>query len=117
VGSVIVDIAASELGGNCELSRPGKVVTSANGVEIHAPINLPSSMPTGASSFFSRNISTLLLNFVKDGNLSFDFADEVTAATVITYGGKVVQPATLKLLHPAPKEAPRHERRHPDQLT
>jgi len=103
VGSVIVDIAASELGGNCELSRPGKVVTSANGVEIHAPINLPSSMPTGASSFFSRNISTLLLNFVKDGNLSFDFADEVTAATVITYGGKVVQPATLKLLHPAPK--------------
>ena len=103
VGSVIVDVAASELGGNCELSRPGKVVTSANGVEIHAPTNLPSSMPAGASSFYSRNISNLLLNFVKDGDLSFDFADEVTAATVITYGGKVVQPATLKLLNPAPK--------------
>jgi NAD(P) transhydrogenase subunit alpha len=102
-GSVIVDMAATDLGGNCELSRPGKVVTSANGVEIHAPINLPSSMPTGASSFYSRNISNLLLNFVKDGNLNFDFADEVTAATVITYGGKVVQPATLKLLHPDPE--------------
>jgi NAD(P) transhydrogenase subunit alpha len=102
-GSVIVDMAASELGGNCELSKPGKVVTSANGVEIHAPINLPASMPTGASIFYSRNISNLLLNFVADGNVHLDFDDEITAATVITHGGQVVQPATLKLLQPAPK--------------
>jgi NAD(P) transhydrogenase subunit alpha len=102
-GSVIVDMAASELGGNCELSRPGKVVTSANGVEIHAPLNLPASMPTGASVFYSRNISNLLLNFIVDGGINLDFDDEVTAATVITHGGKVVQPATLKLLQPAPK--------------
>ena len=102
-GSVIVDMAASELGGNCELSKPGKVVTSANGVEIHAPANLPASMPTGASIFYSRNISNLLLNFVAGGTMNLDFDDAVTAATVITYGGKVVQPATLKLLQPAPK--------------
>ncbi len=102
-GSVIVDMAASELGGNCELSRPGKLVTSANGVEIHAPLNLPASMPTGASIFYSRNISNLLLNFVVDGAIHLDFDDEVTAATVITHGGKVVQAATLKLLQPAPK--------------
>ena len=102
-GSVIVDMAASELGGNCELSRPGKVVTSANGVEIHAPLNLPATMPTGASIFYSRNISNLLLNFVADGSIQLDFDDEVTAATVITHGGQVVQPATLKLLEPAPK--------------
>ena len=102
-GSIIVDMAASELGGNCELSRPGKVVASANGVEIHAPLNLPSSMPTGASIFYSRNISNLLLSVVSDGAIHLDFDDEVTAATVITNGGKVVQPATLKLLQPAPK--------------
>ena len=102
-GSVIVDMAASELGGNCELSRPGKIVATPNGVEIHAPTNLPASMPTGASIFYSRNISNLLLNFVADGKLNFDFEDEVTAATVITHGGKVVQAATLKLLQPAPK--------------
>jgi NAD(P) transhydrogenase subunit alpha len=100
-GSVIVDLAASELGGNCELSNPGKVTITPNGVEIHAPTNLPSSMPTGASVFYSRNISNLLLNFVKSGELRFDFEDEITAATVITYGGKVVQEATLKLLEPA----------------
>lgn len=100
-GSIIVDMAAGDLGGNCELSNPGKVTLTANGVEIHAPTNLPASMPTGASNFYSRNISNLLLNFVKSGELRFDFEDEVTAATVITHGGKVVQEATLKLLQPA----------------
>jgi len=45
----------------------------------------------------------LLLNFIVDGNINLDFDDAVTAATVITYDGKVVQPATLKLLQPAPK--------------
>ncbi len=99
-GSVIVDMAASELGGNCELSRPGKVVATSNGIQIHAPLNLPASMPTGSSMFYSRNISNLLLNFVKDGELQFDFDEEVTAATVITYGGQVVQEATKKLLQP-----------------
>jgi NAD(P) transhydrogenase subunit alpha len=100
-GSIIVDMAASELGGNCELSKPGKTTLSPNGVAIHAPLNLPASMPTGASTFYSRNISNLLLNFVSMGELRFDFEDAVTAATVITYGGKVVQEATRKLLQPA----------------
>jgi NAD(P) transhydrogenase subunit alpha len=102
-GSIIIDMAASELGGNCELSNPGKVTITANGVEIHAPTNLPSSMPTGASTFYSRNISNLLLSFVKSGEFRLDFDDPVTAATVITHGGKVVQEATRKLLQPAPR--------------
>jgi H+-translocating NAD(P) transhydrogenase subunit alpha len=105
-GSVIVDIAASDLGGNCELSNPGKVTLTPNGVEIHAPLNLPASMPTGSSIFYSRNISNLLLNFAKGGELHFDFEDEITAGTVITYGGRVVQPATLKLLQPSHGGAP-----------
>jgi len=100
-GSIIVDMAASDLGGNCELSKPGKVTITPNGVAIHAPLNLPASMPTGASAFYSRNILNLLLNYVTLGELRFDFEDEVTAATVITYGGKVVQEATRKLLQPA----------------
>ena len=94
-------MAASELGGNCELSSPGKVTVTPNGVEIHAPLNLPASMPTGASIFYARNISNLLLNFLRGGELSFDFKDEITAATVITHGGKVVQAATARLLAPA----------------
>jgi H+-translocating NAD(P) transhydrogenase subunit alpha len=100
-GSIIVDIAASDLGANCELSIPGKVTVTPNGVEIHAPLNLPAAMPTGSSIFYSRNISNLLLNFVKGGELRFDFDDEITAGTVITHDGHVVQAATLKLLQPA----------------
>jgi NAD(P) transhydrogenase subunit alpha len=101
-GSVIVDMAASALGGNCELSQVGQTVESANGVTILAPDNLPASMPAGSSAFYARNISALLLGMVKDGNLSLDFEDEVTRATVITHGGAVVSEPVKKLLEPAP---------------
>ena len=100
-GSVIVDIAASDLGGNCEVSVAGKIVVTSNGVTIHAPTNVPATMPTGASLFYARNISNLLLHLVKAGELRFDFDDEITAATVITYDGRVVQAATSQLLQPA----------------
>jgi NAD(P) transhydrogenase subunit alpha len=100
-GSVIVDMAASALGGNCELSKAGETVVTENGVTIVAPENLPASMPSSASQFYARNISALLLNMVKDGNLNLDFEEEVTKATVITNGGAVVSEAVQKLLAPA----------------
>jgi NAD(P) transhydrogenase subunit alpha len=101
-GSVIVDMAASALGGNCELSVAGQTVQTPNGVTIIAPDNLPASMPAGASAFYARNISALLLGMVKDGELNLDFEDEVTKSTVITHGGAVVSDAVKKLLEPAP---------------
>jgi NAD(P) transhydrogenase subunit alpha len=97
-GSVIVDMAASALGGNCELSRMGETVITDNGVTIVAPDNLPASMPLSASQFYARNISSLLLNMVKDGALHLDFEEEVTRATVITHGGSVVAEAVQQLL-------------------
>jgi len=99
-GSVIVDMAASALGGNVELSKAGETVVTDNGVTIIAPENLPATMPVGASSFYARNISALLLEMVKDGELDLDFENEVTKATVISHGGQVVQEATKKLLEP-----------------
>jgi NAD(P) transhydrogenase subunit alpha len=101
-GSVIVDMAASSLGGNCELSAAGQTIESPNGVTIIAPENLPASMPAGASAFYARNISALLLGMVKDGSLNLDFEDEVTKSTVITHGGAVVSEPVKKLLEPAP---------------
>jgi len=99
-GSVIVDMAASALGGNCELSKVGETVVTPNGVTIIAPDNLPASMPAGASAFYARNISALLLGMVKDGALNLDFEDEVTKSTVITHDGAVVSDAVNKLLNP-----------------
>ena len=58
-----------------------------NGVTIIAPENLPASMPAGASAFYARNISNLLLGMVKDGALHLDFEDEVTKSTVVSQGG------------------------------
>ena len=104
-GSVIVDMAASALGGNVELSKAGQTIVTDNGVTIIAPDNLPATMPSGSSAFYARNISALLLGMVKDGALNLDFEDEVTKSTVITHGGEVIQEATKKLLDPAPAGA------------
>jgi len=97
-GSVIVDMAASALGGNVELSVPDDAIVTENGVTIIAPTNLPSTMPGGASGFYARNISSLLMHFIKEGEMTFDFEDEITEGTVITHDGKVVHEATAKLL-------------------
>jgi proton-translocating NAD(P)+ transhydrogenase subunit alpha len=99
-GSVIVDMAASALGGNVELSQPDQTVVTDNDVTIIAPTNLPATMPAGASGFYARNISALLLHMVRDGQLALDLSDEITGATVITHDGKVVNEATARLLTP-----------------
>jgi len=104
-GSVIVDMAASALGGNVEQSKPDETVVTDNGVTIVAPTNLPATMPAGASQFYARNMSTFLVHFMKDGAMSFDPTDEIQSATVITRDGEVVQEATKKLLQPAATEA------------
>ena len=100
-GSIIVDMAASSLGGNVELSKPDRTVVSDNGVTILAPTNLPATMPAGASQFYARNLSAFLLHLMKDGEMNIDMSDEITAATVISHDGKVVQAATAKLLEGA----------------
>jgi NAD(P) transhydrogenase subunit alpha len=97
-GSVIVDMAASALGGNVELSKPDETVVTDKGVTILAPTNLPATMPAGASQFYARNLAAFLLNFMKDGALNIDLTDEISGATVITHDGAVVQEATKKLL-------------------
>ena len=73
-GSIIVDMAASALGGNCELSQVGETIVTDNEVTIIAPENLPATMPAGASQFYARNISSLLLHLVKDGALTIDLS-------------------------------------------
>jgi NAD(P) transhydrogenase subunit alpha len=100
-GSVIVDMAASALGGNVQLSKPDETVVTDNNVTILAPTNLPATMPAGASQFYARNMSTFLLHFVKDGAMHYDMADEITAATVITHDGAVVDEATRGALEPS----------------
>jgi NAD(P) transhydrogenase subunit alpha len=100
-GSVIVDMAASALGGNCELSRAGETVVTEDLVTIIAPDNLPATMPVGASAFYARNLTSLLLQLVQDGALNLDPADEIAGPVTITHGGEIRSEAVKKLLQPA----------------
>jgi NAD(P) transhydrogenase subunit alpha len=97
-GSVLVDMGASELGGNVAGSVPGETIVTDNGVTIIGATNLPSSVPGAASNAYSRNISALLLNMTADGALAIDLDDEIQAGVVVAHGGQVVHPAVSKLL-------------------
>jgi NAD(P) transhydrogenase subunit alpha len=90
-GSVIVDLAA-EAGGNCELTKPDAVVVE-HGVTIHGPTNLPATMPVHASQLYARNVTELLSEFVKKGELAIDLNDEVVKGTCVTHGGAIVNDA------------------------
>jgi NAD(P) transhydrogenase subunit alpha len=98
-GSVIVDLAA-ETGGNVELTRAGEII-QVGGVTIDGTKNLPSTMPIHASQLYSKNVSTLLLLFVKDGALKLDFNDEIVKGACVTYNGAIVNPRAKELVEAA----------------
>ncbi len=92
-GSVVVDGAASPLGGNVAGSKPDETVVTDGGVTIIGAGNLASDVPAAASSAYSRNICAVLTHLVHDGELAIDLDDEISAGIVVTHGGKVVHPA------------------------
>jgi H+-translocating NAD(P) transhydrogenase subunit alpha len=80
-GSVIVDLA-SEAGGNCELTTPGQI-TVEHDVTIVGLTNLPSTMPYHASQLYSRNVTALLQLLVAEGELKFDWSDEIVSGACV----------------------------------
>ena len=105
-GSVIVDMGASELGGNCELSRVGEVVHTENGVSIIGYADLPSRMPGQASQLYGQNI----VNFLKlttpgkDGEFTLDLEDEVQRGVTVTLNGEGMWPPPPVNVSAAPKK-------------
>jgi H+-translocating NAD(P) transhydrogenase subunit alpha len=92
-GSVVVDLAV-DAGGNVEGSRPGEIVTTANGVKIIGHVNMPSRIAADASQLYARNLLSFLTLLVdKDGRLAIDADDEIIKATLLTQDGAVVNPA------------------------
>jgi NAD(P) transhydrogenase subunit alpha len=100
-GAVIVDLAA-ERGGNCELTRAGETIVH-QGVTIVGPVNLPSRAPYHASQMYATNVVNLLKLMVnKEGALTINLEDEVIRETLVTHGGKVVNPKVSQLLEAQP---------------
>ncbi|GGK74947.1 Re/Si-specific NAD(P)(+) transhydrogenase subunit alpha [Ornithinimicrobium pekingense] len=92
-GSVVVDMAARN-GGNCELTQPGRVVTTHNGVRVVGYTDLPARLPTQASQLYGTNVANLvaLLTPGQDGRLVLDLDDEVQRALTVTHQGRVTWP-------------------------
>merc|ERR1712223_1002694 len=85
-GSVVVDLAA-EAGGNIETIKPGEVYTYNDVVHI-GHTDLPSRLPTQASTLYANNLSKLLLSMAgtKD-HFHLDMADDVVRGSIVLNKG------------------------------
>ena len=101
-GSVVVDLAASDLGGNVVGSAPERTVVTDAGVTVVGAGNLAAAVPRAASTAYARNVVALLSHLVADGRIVFDPADEITAGVLVTHDGEVVHPAVRELLNGDP---------------
>jgi NAD(P) transhydrogenase subunit alpha len=88
-GAVVVDCAASDLGGNVEGSQIGEQVTDGGVKLIGAPY-LASGVATTASNLLSRNVADVLAHFVCEGKLSQNLSEELDDALVVA--GRVEAP-------------------------
>ena len=75
-GSVVVDMNA-DVGGNCELTEPGEVFTTENGVTIVGTTNLPGELSTTASMLYSNNMVTFLSTLVSQESIRIDLDDSI----------------------------------------
>ncbi len=67
-------------------------------MKILAPLNLPASVPTHASTLFSRNLTAFLQAFTKDRAFQLDLADDIQQGSLITHAGQVVHARTKEML-------------------
>ena len=72
----MVDMNA-DVGGNCEITVPGEVVTSENGITIVGTKNLAGELASTASMLFSNNMTTFLSTLVDDNALRIDMEDAI----------------------------------------
>ena len=75
-GSVVVDMNA-DVGGNCELTKPGEVFITENGVTIVGTTNLPGELSTTASMLYSNNMVTFLSTLVSQESISINLDDSI----------------------------------------
>ena len=101
-GAVLVDLAV-EQGGNCKLSKAGKVTTH-KGVKLVAHHNVPGRLAGNSSELFSRNLFNFLDAFFdkEKKELALDWEDEIIVGIGLTRDGKIVHPA-LQPKKPAKK--------------
>jgi NAD(P) transhydrogenase len=106
-GSVVVDLAA-EAGGNIETIEPGKIVTKHGVVHIGLT-DLPSRLPTQASTLYANNISKLLLSFGEKDHFYINMNDDVVRGSIVSHNGTVTWPPPVIAVSAQPQAAPKKE--------
>ncbi|MCZ7582332.1 MAG: Re/Si-specific NAD(P)(+) transhydrogenase subunit alpha [Deltaproteobacteria bacterium] len=89
-GSVIVDLA-TEQGGNCELSEPGKTVVK-EGVTIIGTQNIPGTVAFHASDVYAKNILYVINHLFPKGEAKLDLEDEINKGAILTHAGEIRDP-------------------------
>lgn len=95
-GAVIVDLLA-DMGGNCELTKPGETI-NYHDITIIGPINIQSSMAIHASEMYARNLINLLNIMIKESVLHLNWNDEIIMNSVVTHNGLIKNEQVQKLL-------------------
>lgn len=92
-GSVIVDLAAAT-GGNCELTKPGELSVTDNGVKIIGYTDMANRLAGQSSQLYATNLVNLtkLLSPNKDGEITLDFEDVIIRNMTVTRDGEITFP-------------------------
>lgn len=99
-GSVCVDLAAAN-GGNVAQTVPDQIVITDNGVKIIGYTDLPSRLPTTASTLFANNVAKFLLSIgpqttKQKGVFQIDLQDDAVQNMLIAYNGQARWPEDRK---------------------
>jgi len=91
-GSIVVDLAV-ERGGNCPLSKPGKVIVHKD-VTIMGHVNVAGRLAVDASNLYARNLFNFLSPMFEgdSGKFNIDWEDETVTGTALMRDGKIIHP-------------------------
>ncbi|MDK4679972.1 Re/Si-specific NAD(P)(+) transhydrogenase subunit alpha [Kingella negevensis] len=105
-GSVIVDLAAAT-GGNCELTKPGELFVTDNGVKIIGYTDMANRLAGQSSQLYATNLVNLtkLLSPNKDGEIELNFDDVIIRNMTVTRDGEVTFPPPAIQVSAAPQQA------------
>lgn len=106
-GSVIVDLAAAT-GGNCELTKPGELSVTGNGVKIIGYTDMANRLAGQSSQLYATNLVNLtkLLSPNKDGEITLDFEDVIIRNMTVTHDGEITFPPPPIQVSAQPQQTP-----------
>lgn len=105
-GTVFVDLAASDLGGNVFGSKPSETVVTKGNARIIGAQDMPSQLATAASEMYAKNIQTVINDIVKEGTITIDPDDDVMTDLVATYDGEIISNRLRQVLELPAREKP-----------